>query len=531
MCILWLWNFKLNPPKQNFTQKCQNCENFKILFLKLKERKEQCYQLRQQINFACQHRLHQQFNQIKSMGTKSLREPLMKISQKLLISDKATFEQLTTTEQNLCTKFKTVDVYRFLTGEEDTVPEFQYNWTSIPKLQPLGPKLAGTTPPATNPAPPLAPQAPPPAPASPPHTESSNSTPSSSPHSSPTLSTSGKRPKQTQPAPISLKQPDPSGASTSGTTPTSSASKNHNLRPRAKVDYKDLNTGALQFGRDQFRKRCSRAGAPVRKFVDKVRKMSLAELFPPISQNLSSSSTASSKWATVSCPRIRINMKSLDFAKPKLFFKNIGRYAATSTYIHVLIPFNFSQILDTKNTKNTIEQHYVTLLDKHEEPFKTIAKTTTDINLVIISASIEDFQDVIKALPQTTEIETPGRPKLFVAIGLAISDMALSSFNAYKITELNSEISALKSKTDLLVDEALHEAHLHHLEKKTDATKSNRIKCLVHHRDHWFSWKEISVCCAPPRKRRQIGSLYLANAEAIQNTCKFKVTEASERIF
>jgi hypothetical protein len=30
-----------------------------------------------------------------------------------------------------------------------------------------------------------------------------------------------------------------------------------------------------------------------------------------------------------------INVKSLDFAKPKLFFKNIGRYAATSTYIHV----------------------------------------------------------------------------------------------------------------------------------------------------------------------------------------------------
>ena len=26
-----------------------------------------------------------------------------------------------------------------------------------------------------------------------------------------------------------------------------------------------------------------------------------------------------------------INVKSLDFAKPKLFFKNIGRYAATST--------------------------------------------------------------------------------------------------------------------------------------------------------------------------------------------------------
>jgi len=43
--------FKLNLPKQNFTQKCQNCKNFKKLLHKLKEREEQCYQLRQQINF------------------------------------------------------------------------------------------------------------------------------------------------------------------------------------------------------------------------------------------------------------------------------------------------------------------------------------------------------------------------------------------------------------------------------------------------------------------------------------------------
>jgi hypothetical protein len=50
----------------------------------LKERKEQCYQLRKQINFACQHQLHQKFNQIKSVDyqlktgiAESLREPLM----------------------------------------------------------------------------------------------------------------------------------------------------------------------------------------------------------------------------------------------------------------------------------------------------------------------------------------------------------------------------------------------------------------------------------------------------------------------
>jgi hypothetical protein len=38
--------FKLNPPKRNFTQKCNNCEEFKKLFLKLKEREEQCYQFK-----------------------------------------------------------------------------------------------------------------------------------------------------------------------------------------------------------------------------------------------------------------------------------------------------------------------------------------------------------------------------------------------------------------------------------------------------------------------------------------------------
>ncbi len=54
----------------------------------------------------------------------------MKIAQHLLISDKNNFEQLTPEDQQLWTTFETSDIYRFLTGEEDTVPEFQYNWTT-----------------------------------------------------------------------------------------------------------------------------------------------------------------------------------------------------------------------------------------------------------------------------------------------------------------------------------------------------------------------------------------------------------------
>ncbi len=153
-----------------------------------------------------QHSLNQKFNQIKSVDTKlktciaeSLRKPLMKIGQKLLIGDKATFEQLTTTEQDLWTRFETADIYRFLTREEDTVPEFQYNWTSISRLQPLGPTLAtpASPVPAQAPTPPSAPAIQPPAPASPPGTESGGSNSYSSPHSSPTLSTSGTKTMQT----------------------------------------------------------------------------------------------------------------------------------------------------------------------------------------------------------------------------------------------------------------------------------------------------------------------------------------------
>jgi hypothetical protein len=87
-----------------------------------------------------------------------------------------------------------------------------------------------------------------------------------------------------------------------------------------------------------------------------------------------------------------------------------------------------------------------------------------------------------------TKITSPGRPKQFGAIGIAIAAMAMSSFNAYQITQLNLEILAFKSKTDLLVDVLhLHEAHLHHLEEKTDAT--NKLHGDTLKANVWFTAK------------------------------------------
>ncbi len=55
-------------------------------------------------------------------------------------------------------------------------------------------------------------------------------------------------------------------------------------------------------------------------------------------------------------------------------------------------------------------------------------------------------RDIIKALPQKTEISTPGRPKRFIAIGISIAAMAMSTFNTVRITQLNEEISTLKEE-------------------------------------------------------------------------------------
>jgi hypothetical protein len=55
----------------------------------------------------------------------------MKVAYKLLSRDEATFEELTPSEQKLWSSFETDQIYRLLTGESDTVPEFRFNWYTV----------------------------------------------------------------------------------------------------------------------------------------------------------------------------------------------------------------------------------------------------------------------------------------------------------------------------------------------------------------------------------------------------------------
>ncbi len=66
--------------------------------------------------------------------------------------------------------------------------------------------------------------------------------------------------------------------------------------------------------------------------------------------------------------------------------------------------------------------------------------------------------------------------------------MALVSFNAYRITQIDAEIANLKTKRDFLIDVThLHEAHLIHLDQKIEWI--NQLLTDILDFNIWFSLK------------------------------------------
>jgi hypothetical protein len=119
------------------------------------------------------------------------------------------------------------------------------------------------------------------------------------------------------------------------------------------------------------------------------------------SPNLSSS-THSSTWARGKCSNVlkQKNIESLKFEKnknKKLFFKCIGRYAATCHIIHVQVPLDLSKVF---NQIQTITDTYKILEDKQIEQFKSIVKSIMDISLNTIKPSMSEIA-ILKQMNET----------------------------------------------------------------------------------------------------------------------------------
>ncbi len=107
----------------------KNSLQFQWHLLKLAEQRCQQWQLRLMKKEA--NKINSTEDRCHSNVPERFCKPLKKVAYKLLSRDEATFEELTPTEQQLWNSFETDQIYRLLTGEPDTVPEFRFNWFTV----------------------------------------------------------------------------------------------------------------------------------------------------------------------------------------------------------------------------------------------------------------------------------------------------------------------------------------------------------------------------------------------------------------
>jgi len=155
-----------------------------------------------------------------------LRGALLSVASKLLKDTDTRLHHLSKAEQELWNSFEKADIYEFLTGEKDTIPEFQFNWFS-PEA-PVVHQVPGQ-PPTTPPAPvvPLV-VAPPPQPIAAPPPAQANPLPVQQPVPEQPVQEDAQPVQQNQQELLPQPQPGVSG---------------RQLRPHKPIDYKELNSG------------------------------------------------------------------------------------------------------------------------------------------------------------------------------------------------------------------------------------------------------------------------------------------------
>ena len=83
--------------------------------------------------------------------------------------------------------------------------------------------------------------------------------------------------------------------------------------------------------------------------------------------------------------------------KLQLLFRPSGKYVATTHFIHVRVPFNFSKLLEILAQ---IFQTYHTYTEKWPEPFRTQVDEVADISISCLADKLNDFNNILAALPE-----------------------------------------------------------------------------------------------------------------------------------
>jgi hypothetical protein len=320
-----------------------------------------------------------------------LRKPLLHIANKLLGRQHLNFDQLTPPEQKLWSDFENSDIYKFLTGQKDTVPEFKnfLTFAANPSMKINTQNIAQTLQPIHN------------------HQQV---------HIQRTLSA---------PSPVT-----------------------HFLRERkTKVDYKAIHLGQqikhdLQQVAQEAKGKCKamRKAGP-RHFFTKAAnpcfRTFIASYYVFFILELLALKMNGAMAVPDPEPRL-IDANAAEPAKLQLLFRPSEKYAASTHFIHVRVPFNFSKLLETPAQ---ILNHYQSYIDKWPEPFRTQVDEVADISKSCLADKLNDFTNILVAL---LEYEVITRDKRFldlVSFGMSAAVLTLATFNTAKISHLETQIT------------------------------------------------------------------------------------------
>jgi hypothetical protein len=95
-------------------------------------------------------------------------------------------------------------------------------------------------------------------------------------------------------------------------------------------------------------------------------------------------------------PRL-LNANAVEPTKLQLLFRPSGKYMASTHFIHVWVPFNFSKLLETPAQ---IFEHYQTYINKWPEPFMMQVDEVADISKSCLAEKLNDFTNILVALPE-----------------------------------------------------------------------------------------------------------------------------------
>jgi hypothetical protein len=155
-------------------------------------------------------------------------------------------------------------------------------------------------------------------------------------------------------------------------------------------------------------------------------------------------------------PRL-LGAKTVEPAKLQLLFRPSRKYAASTHFIHVRVPFNFSLLLETPAQ---IFENYQTYINKWPEPFRMQVQEVADISRSCLADKVSDFNNILAALP---EYELVTREKRFldlVSFGMSATALTLATYNTARISKLETQIATNNKRLDHLVDiTALHKKH------------------------------------------------------------------------